>query len=71
MVINNQAFVARFVILTFCTAAIHFILESLYTIKFGQPFLSLLSDLIADALAVICGVLVLKNPKTAGVLCGA
>ena len=71
MVINNQAFVGRFVILTFCTAAIHFILESLYTIKFGQPFLSLLSDLIADALAVIGVVLVLKNPKTAGVLCGA
>jgi hypothetical protein len=71
MVINNQAFVARFVILTFCTAAIHFILESLYTIKFGQPFLSLLSDLIADALAVTGGVLVLENPKTACVLCGA
>ena len=71
MVINNQAFVGRFVILTFCTAAIHFILESLYTITFGQPVLSLLSDLIADALAVIGGVLVLKNPKTAGVLCGA
>jgi len=71
VVMNNQVFVGRFVILTFCTASIHFILESLYTIKFGQPFLSLLSDLIADALAVIGGVIVLKNPKTAGVLCGA
>ena len=71
MVINNQAFVGRSVILTFCTTAIHFILESLYTIKFGHPFLSLLSDLIADALAVTGGVLVLKNPKTAGVLCEA
>jgi len=57
--------------LSSCTAAIHFILESLYTIKFGQPFLSLLSGLIADALAVIGGVLVLKNRKTAGVLCAA
>jgi hypothetical protein len=71
MVINNQALVGRFVSLTFCTAAIHFILESLYTIKFGQLFLSLLFVLIVDALAVIGGVLVLKNPKTAGVLCGA
>ena len=51
--------------------AIHFILESLYTIQFGQSFLGLLPDLIADALLVIGGILVLKNPKAIGVLCGA
>ena len=71
MVINNQVFIRRFVIFTFCVTAIHFILESLYTIQFGQSFLGLLPDLIADALLVTGGVLVLKNPKAIGILCGA
>lgn len=47
MFINNQVFITRFVIFTFCVTAIHFILESLYTIQFGQSFLGLLPDLIA------------------------
>ena len=51
--------------------AIHFILESLYTIQFGQSFLGLLPDLIADALLVTGGVLVLKNSNAIGILCGA
>ena len=55
MVINNQVFIRRFVIFTFCVTAIHFILESLYTIQFGQSFLGLLPDLIADALLVTGG----------------
>ena len=71
MLINNQVFITRFVIFTFCVTAIHFILESLYTIQFGQSFLGLLPDLIADALLVTGGVLVLKNSKAIGVLCGA
>ena len=71
MVINNQVFIRRFVIFTFCVTAIHFILESLYTIQFGQSFLGLLPDLIADALLVTGGVLVLKNSKAIGILCGA
>ena len=71
MVINNQVFIRRFVIFTFCVTAIHFILESLYTIQFGQSFLGLLPDLIADALLVTGGLLVLKNSKAIGILCGA
>ena len=71
MLINNQVFIRRFVIFTFCVTAIHFILESLYTIQFGQSFLGLLPDLIADALLVTGGVLVLKNSKAIGILCGA
>ena len=69
MLINNQVFITRFVIFTFCVTAIHFILESLYTIQFGQSFLGLLPDLIADALLVTGGVLVLKNSKAIGILC--
>lgn len=61
----------RFVIFTFCIAAIHFILESLYTIQFGQLFTGLLPDLIADALLVMGGALALENSKATGVLCGA
>ena len=71
MLINNQVFITRFVIFTFCVTAIHFILESLYTIQFGQSFLGLLPDLIADALLVTGGVLVLQNSKAIGILCGA
>ena len=71
LVINNQLFIRRFVIFTFCVTAIHFILETLYTIQFGQSFLGLLPDLIADTLLVIGGILVLKNSKAIGVLCGA
>ena len=71
MIIDNDGFIKKFVIFTFCIAAIHFLLESLYTVQFGQLFLGLLPDLIADALLVTGGVLVLKNTKAIGVLCGA
>jgi len=71
MLINNPVFIRRFVIFTFCIATIHFLLESLYTLQFGQSFTGLLPDLIADALLVTGGVLVLKNSKATGVLCGA
>lgn len=67
MLINNQVFIRRFVIFTFCVTAIHFIFESSYTIQFGQSFLGLLPDLIADALLVTGGVLVLKNSKAVGI----
>ena len=71
MVIDNQVFIRRFVIFTFSVTAIHCILESLYTIQFGQSFLGLLPDLIADVLLVTGGVLVLKGSKAIGILCGA
>ncbi|MDG2047858.1 MAG: hypothetical protein P8J79_11650 [Halioglobus sp.] len=71
MIIDNDGFIKKFVIFTFCIAAIHFLLESLYTVQFGQLFLGLLPDLIADALLVTGGVLVLKNTKAIGILCGA
>lgn len=71
MLINNPVFIRRFVIFTFSVTAINFILESLYTIQFGQSFLGLLPDLIAAVLLVTGGVFVLKNSKATGVLCGA
>tara|TARA_Y100001934_G_scaffold244547_1_gene302077 strand:+ start:529 stop:864 length:336 start_codon:yes stop_codon:yes gene_type:complete len=52
-------------------ATVHFILESLYTIQFGQSFLGLLPDLIPDALLFTGGVLVLRNSNAIGILCGA
>jgi len=42
-----------------------------YTLQFGQSFTGLLPDLIADALLVTGGALVLKNSEATGVLCGA
>ena len=71
MAIDNQVFIRGFVIFTFSVAASHFILEGLYTIQFGQSFLGLLPDLIADVLLVTGGVLVLKSSKAMGILCGA
>ena len=71
MLINNQVFIRRFVIFTFFMAAIHFILESLYTVQLEQSLLGVLPDLIADALLVTGGVLVLKNSEAIGILCGA
>ena len=68
MAINKQAFIRRFVIFIFCVTAIHFMLESLCTIQFGQSFLGLLPDLIAEALLVMGGVLVLQNSKVTGIL---
>ena len=70
MLINNQVFIRRFVIFTFFMAAIHFILESLYTVQLEQSLLGVLPDLIADALLVTGGVLVLKNSEAIGILCG-
>ncbi|MEC8020688.1 MAG: hypothetical protein VX179_01775, partial [Pseudomonadota bacterium] len=63
--------IRRFVIFTFFMAAIHFTLESLYTVQLEQSLLGVLPDLIADALLVTGGVLVLKNSEAIGILCGA
>ena len=52
-------------------ATVYFILESFYTIQFGQSFLGLLPDLIADLLLFTGGVLVLRNSNAIGILCGA
>ncbi len=71
MVISSPDFIKKFVIFTFCMATVHFILESLYTIQFGQSFLGLLPDLIPDALLFTGGVLVLRNSNAIGILCGA
>ena len=71
MVISSPDFIKKFVIFTFCMATVHFILESFYTIQFGQSFLGLLPDLIADALLLTGGVLVLRNSNAIGILCGA
>ena len=71
MVISSPDFIKKFVIFKFCMATVHFILESFYTIQFGQSFLGLLPDLIADALLFTGGVLVLRNSNAIDILCGA
>lgn len=64
-------FKRKFSFATIGLASIHLVLEGLYTIRFGQHFLGLLPDLVADALLFWGSVLLLKEPKAPGILCGA
>lgn len=68
---RTDNFKGKFALATIGFASIHFILEGLYTIRFGQHFLGLLPDLVADALLFWGSLLLLKDRKTTGVLCGA
>ena len=60
-----------FAIFTIVTAVIHFVLETLYTIEFGQNWAGILPDYIAVCLMFLGGISVLKNIKMVGILCGA
>ena len=66
-----RRFINTFATFTIVIALIHFVLETLYTIKFGQTWAGLLPDYIAVTLMCVGGLVVLKNIKAAGVLCGA
>jgi hypothetical protein len=46
------------------------ILDTLFTIKFGQAFAGYLSDLIAVALLITGGYLTIKDSNAIGLLCG-
>ena len=69
--IKNKRFINTFATFTIGIALIHFVLETLYTMKFGETWAGLLPDYIAVTLMCVGGLVVLKNIKAAGVLCGA
>ena len=68
---NNKNFIGRFALWSIGIACLHFALETLYTLRFGQPFVGLLPDYIADALLIWGGLQVRKNNAALGLLCGA
>ena len=57
--------------MTCALAALHFVLESAYTIFVGQSFLGFLPDCIADVLLLAGAYMLLKNPQATGIICGA
>ena len=69
--VKSSAFVRRFAIASCCLAGIHFLLETAYTVQYGQAFLGLLPDYLADLLLIWGSVVALKDHKATGVLCGA
>ena len=75
MVVREMVFSARFkkkfAYVTCALAALHFVLESAYTIFVGQSFLGYLPDCIADVLLLAGAYMLLKNPQATGIICGA
>ena len=51
-------------------AILHFTLETLYTLRFGQTVAGYLPDLIAVSLLVVGATLTLKDFNAIGILCG-
>ena len=68
---KEKRFINSFAIFTISIALVHFVLETLYTIKFGQTWAGLLPDYIAVSLMWAGGIIALKNIKGVGILCGA
>ena len=68
---NNKTFIGRFALWSIGIACLHFSLETLFTLRFGQSFVGLLPDYIAVALLIWAGLQVRKNNAAIGLLCGA
>ena len=68
---KEKKIINSFAIFTISIALVHFVLETLYTIKFGQTWAGLLPDYIAVSLMWAGGIIALKNIKGVGILCGA
>lgn len=68
---NNKTFIGRFALWSIGMACLHFSLETLVTLRFGQSFVGLLPDYVAVALLIWAGLQVLKNNAALGLLCGA
>ncbi len=64
--INSKKFIRLFSTFTIIIALLHFVLETLFTYRFGQTWAGLLPDYIAVALMCISGLIVLKNIKAVG-----
>lgn len=69
--IRQPQFALTFSKLTIFLACVHFILETLHTIVFGQSFLGLLPDYIAVGLMIGGGFAAMRNYDARGILCGA
>lgn len=69
--IRQPQFVVTFSKLTIFFACVHFILETLHAIVFGQSFLGLLPDYIAVGLMISGGFAAMRNDDAIGILCGA
>ena len=68
---NNEKFIGRFALWSIGIACLHFALETLYSLRFGQSFTGLLPDYIAVALLIWGALQVRKNSDALGLLCGA
>ena len=66
-----KSFLYKFSVFTIFIALVHFTLETLFTLKFGQTFAGYLPDLVAVALLIAGGYLTIRDSNTVGVLCGA
>lgn len=64
-------FLNAFASYSLIAATIHFTLETWYTITFGQSWPGLLPDYISVSLMLAGGLLVRKDHRTVGILCGA
>jgi len=69
--IRQPQFVVTFSKLTIFFACVHFILETLHAIVFGQSLLGLLPDYIAVGLMISGGFAAMRNDDAIGILCGA
>ena len=68
---NNKKFIGRFALWSIGIACLHFALETLFTLWFGQAFVGLVPDYLAVALLIWAGLQVRKNNAALGLLCGA
>ena len=69
--IRQPQFAVTFSKLTIFLACVHFILETLHAIAFGQSLLGLLPDYIAVGLMISGGFAAMRNYDARGILCGA
>ena len=68
---TRRLFQKRFALMTFFLAFLHIVMELGYTFKLGQHFLNLLPDLLADGLLIWGSLFLIRNPRAAGIICGA
>ena len=70
-----KSFLHKFSIFTIFIAVVYFVLETSYTLMFGQGLIDqivgYLPDFIAIALLLTGGYLTIKNANSVGLLCGA
>ena len=64
-------FTSAFAIFSIIITLIHFIFETLYTLKYGQTWIDLLPDYLVITLLCVGGFFTVKNTKLVGILCGA